>query len=122
MAYNIKVMLPSAKQDSIPTTQKRCVAYDFSCRCKARYVGRTTKRLPDRIKQHIPTNIRTTTTIIREQPPHMSKNSNFKMKSYSALGQHLIKNPECAKAYSDDIFRIIGKARSSYHLSVLQSA
>ena len=49
------------------------------------------------------------------------KNSNSKMKSDSAIGQHLIKNPECAKTYSDDNFRIIGQARSSFHLSVLES-
>ena len=49
------------------------------------------------------------------------KNSNSKMKSDSAIGQHFIKNPECAKTYSDDNFRIIGQARSSVHLSVLES-
>ena len=31
------------------------VVYEFSCRCEARYAGRTTKRLADRIKQHVPT-------------------------------------------------------------------
>ena len=60
-------------------------------------------------------------TIKREQPPRMCKNSNSKMKSDSAIGKHLIKNPECAKTYSDDNFRIIGQARSSLHLSVLES-
>ena len=60
-------------------------------------------------------------TTIREQPPRMCKNSNSKMKSDSAIGQHLIKNPECAKTCSDDNFRIIGQARSSFHLSVLES-
>ena len=39
----------------------------------------------------------------------------------SAIGQHLIANPECAKTYTDDNFRIIRKARSSFHLSVLES-
>ena len=43
------------------------------------------------------------------------------MKSDSAIGQHLITNPECAKTYADDNFRIIGQARSSFHLSVLES-
>ena len=37
------------------------------------------------------------------------------------MGQHLITNPECAKTYTDDNFRIIGQARSSFHLSVLES-
>ena len=51
----------------------------------------------------------------------MCKNSISKMKSDSAIGQHLITNPECAKTYTDDNFRIIGQARSSFHLGVLES-
>ena len=31
------------------------------------------------------------------------------------------KNPDCAKNYNGDMFRIIGKARSSFHLAVLES-
>ena len=121
VVYNTKVMLPSAKKDSVPTTQKSCVVYEFLCRCEARYVGRTTQRLADRIKQHVHTTIRTKRNIIREQPPSMCKNSNSKMKSDSAIEQHLIKNPECAKTYSDDNFRTKGQAKSSFHLSVLES-
>ena len=30
-------------------------------------------------------------------------------------------NPECTKTYTDDNFRIIGQARSSLHLYVLES-
>ena len=121
MVYNTKIMLPSAKTDSVPTTQKSCVVYELSCRCEARYVGRTTERLAGRIKQYVPTSIRKKNIAIREQPPRMCKNSNSKMKSDSAIGQHLIKNPECAKTYSDDNFRVIEQARSSFHLSVLES-
>ena len=42
-----RIMLPSAKKGSVPTTQKCCVVYEFSCRCEARYVGRTTQRVAD---------------------------------------------------------------------------
>ena len=51
----------------------------------------------------------------------MCKNNNPKMTCVSAIGQHLITNPECANIYADDNFRIIGQARSSFHLSVLES-
>ena len=53
VVYNTKVMLPSAKKDSVPTTQKSCAVYEFLCRREARYVGRTTQRLADRITQHV---------------------------------------------------------------------
>ena len=58
VVYNTRVMLPSAKKDCVPTTQKSCAVYEFSCLCEARYVGRTTQRLADRIKQHVPMSIR----------------------------------------------------------------
>ena len=104
-----------------PTTQKSCVVYEFSCRCEARYVGRTTQRLADRIKQHVLTSIRKKSNTVREQPPRLFKNISSKINCESAIGQHLIKNPECAKTYTHDNFRIIWQARSSFHLGVLES-
>ena len=121
VVYTTRVMLPSAKKDSVPTTQKSCVVYEFSCRCEARYVGRTTQRLADRIKQHVPTSIRKKSSTVREQPPRMCKNISYKINCESAIGQHLITNPVCAKIYTDDNFRIIGQARSSFHLGILES-
>ena len=94
---------------------------EFLCRCEARFVGRTTQRLADRIKQHVPTSIRKKNNIVREQPPRICKNINPKTICDSAIGQHPITYPECAKTYTDDSFRIIGQARSSFHLSMLES-
>ena len=51
----------------------------------------------------------------------MCKNISSNDNCESAIGQHLITNPECAKIYTDDNFRIIGQARSSFHLGVLKS-
>ena len=68
VVYSTRAMLPSAKKDSVPTTQKSCVVYDFSCRCEARYVGRTTQRLADRIKQHVPTSIRKKSNTVKPWP------------------------------------------------------
>ena len=89
-------MLPSDRTDSIPTTQKSCVVYEVSCQFEARYVVRTTHRLAERIKLHAPTSIRTKSTT-REQLPRMCRKYNSRIKSDSAIEQHLITNPECAK-------------------------
>ena len=121
MVYNIRAMLPSAKKDCVPTTQKSCVVYEFSCRCEARYVGCTTQRLADRIKQHVPMSIRKKSYAAIEQPPRICKNDNSKINCDSAIRQHLIANPECTKAYTNDNFRIVRQARSSFHSSVLES-
>ena len=78
VVYNTRVMLPSAKKHCVPTTQKSCVVYDCSCRCEARYVGRTTQRLAERIEQHVPTRIRKKSYVAREQPPRICKNNKSK--------------------------------------------
>ena len=65
--------------------------------------------------------IRKKSSTVREQPPRRCKNNNAKINCESAIGQHLITNPECAKTYTDDNFLIIGQARSSFHLTVLSS-
>ena len=97
------------------------LVYEFSCGCEARYVGRTMQRLADRIKQHVPASIRKKSSTVREQPPRMCKNISSKINCESAIGQHLITSPECAKTYTDDNFRTFGQARSSFHLGVLES-
>ena len=120
VVYKTRVILPSIQKDCVPTHQKSLVVYEFSCRCEARYVGRTTQRLEDRIKQHVSTSIRKKVFIEREQPPRGCKTRNARNKCDLAIGQHLLENPDCAKMCNDDKFRIIGQARSSFHLGVLE--
>ena len=114
-------MLQSAKRDSVPTTQESCVVYEFLCQCGAQYVGHTTQRLADRINNMFPMSIRKESSTIREQLPCICKNISSKSNCESAIGQHLIRNSECTKAYTDNNFWIIGQVRSSFHLGVLES-
>ena len=39
----------------------------------------------------------------------------------SAVGVHLLENPECAKMYSNANFEILLTARNSYHLNVVEA-
>ena len=121
IVYSTRRALPSIQKDCVPTKQKSSVIYEFTCQCDSGYVGRTTQRLGDRIKQHVPSNIRNKTAPQREQPPRSCRSRNTVKTSDSAIGQHLLDNPDCEKLYNDDMFRIIGRARSSFHLAVLES-
>ena len=121
MVDSTRSMLPSAKKDSVPTAKKSCVVYEFLRRCEARYVECTTQRLADTIKQNVPTCIRKKSTIVREQPPCLWKNSNSKINCELAIGQHLLTKPEGAETYTDNNFQIIEQARSYFHISVLES-
>ena len=98
VVYNTRVMLPSAKKYCVPTSQKGSVVYEFSCRCNARYVGRTTQRLADRIKQHVPTSIRKKGNTIRKQPPRICKTSNSEIKCKSVT-------PYCKSRMRQNIYR-----------------
>ena len=79
VVYNTRVILPSPKGDGVSTSQKSCVVHEFSCRCEARYVGRTTQRLADRMQQHISMSIRKKSNTAREQPPGIYKNNKSKI-------------------------------------------
>ena len=65
-------------------------------------------------KQHAPKSIKKKSNMVREQPPRMFRNNNPKMTCDSAVGQHLIINPECAKTYTDDDFGSLGKLDSLF--------
>ena len=90
------------------------VVYQYVCRCDCRYVGRTSQRLLDRIKQHIPKAIRNQT-----QPDRDLFQSN--LTSTSAIGQHLLNNEKCASYYDDNQFSILAKGRTLFHLSTLEA-
>ena len=58
VVYKTNQLLPVAIKDVLPALQNSNVIYQFSCHCDSRYVGRTSQRLQDRIKQHVPKSIR----------------------------------------------------------------
>ena len=105
------------------------------CHCDSRYVGYTTQRLQERIKQHVPKAIRQKTTLTPEQGTHRSQpnrtqpnkkskaksKTQFEPESDSAIGQHLLEFHQCARNYSDSQFKILTTARSQFHLSLLEA-
>ena len=43
----------AAKNNVLPANQRSMVIYEYLCHCDKRYVGRTTLKLQERIKQHV---------------------------------------------------------------------
>ena len=87
-------------------------------------MGRTSQRLQQRIKQHVPKTIlqkhisQDRSTLARSCKPIRS----FKTEtSFSAIGQHLLQNPTCAHEYNDNKFSILARGRTSFHLSTLEA-
>ena len=46
-------------KDKVPSHDQSMVVYSFSCCCAAEYIGRTTRRLSQRIREHHPAWLRT---------------------------------------------------------------
>ena len=114
VVFSTRKMFPTVRKDVVPTKQQSMVVYQYVCRCDCRYVGRTSQRLQDRIKQHIPKAIRN-----QAQPNRDLFQSNHT--STSAIGQHLLNNEKCASHYDDNQFSILAKGRTLFHLSTLEA-
>ena len=114
VAFSTRKMLPTVRKDVVPTKQQSMVVYQYVCRCDCRYVGRTSQRLQDRIKQHIP-------KAIRNQAQTNCDLFQSNHTSTSAIGQHLLNNKKCASYYDDDQFSILAKGRTLFHLSTLEA-
>jgi hypothetical protein len=80
-------LLNTNLKDRMPVHDSSMLIYSFVCECSANYVGRTTRRLSQRIAEHVPSRLRT------GQANHMT----------SAIAAHLIDTNHCidpAKAFS----------------------
>ena len=58
IVYSTNELLYATNKDVLPALQKSNVVWQFSCYCDNRYVGHTSQRLQNRIKQHVPKSIR----------------------------------------------------------------
>ena len=83
--------------------------------------GRTLQRLEDRIKQHLSKWIRSRTNATRTQPYKSSKSTTAQPDCDSSIGQHLLKNRECAKNCEDTKFSIPTIACSQLQLRLLEA-
>ena len=90
--------LLAIKKDALPASLLSNVVYNFLCHCYSRYVGRTSQRLQDRICQRVLKFIRTGQIQISSNISTRSGNSLTPvMFRESAIGQHLLDDPICAK-------------------------
>ena len=124
--YSTNELLPATNKDVLPALQKSNVIYQFSCHCNCRYVGRTSQRLQDRIKQHVPKSIRSCSSSQKRFLPARRCKSSTQTNTQSlasdlAIGLYLLQNPTCAQHYDDSRFSILAQGRSPFHLSALEA-
>ena len=92
--FNTRQLLPAIKKDVLPSHHHSNVIYQFLCHCDSRYVGRTSQRLEERIKQHVPKSITNPRTSANRQSLSRSCKNNIRPQQFheSAIGQHLLDN------------------------------
>ena len=107
----------------LPSHHHSYVIYQFLCHCDSRYVGRTSQRLEERIKQHVPRSITNPRASANRQSLSRSCENNTRPQQFheSAIGQHLLDQAQCALYYSNEKFSILARGRSSFHLSALEA-
>ena len=108
------------------------------------YIGRSYRRLEDRISEHIPSSIRkshaqntdpskfnsTEEAIqsiishyrLRSRPKEVVQpiNQIIPSSSKSAIWLHLMENPACAASYVESCFQVLAAGRNKFHVDVLE--
>ena len=57
IVYTIRQLLPAAQKDVLSAFHQSNIVFQFLCHCDSRYMGRTSQRLQQRIRQHVPKTI-----------------------------------------------------------------
>ena len=128
VVYKTNQLLPVANKDVLTALQNSNVIYQFSCLCDSRFVGRTSQKLQDRIKQHVPKSNRYGTSSPKRDLPirkckYFTKPTTQiqSLTHDSAIGLHFLRNLTCAQHYDDNMFSILTKERLPFHLSALEA-
>ena len=106
VVYSANNLLSAIKNNVLSALQKSFyVIYQFSYHCYSQYVGRTSRRLSDRIKLYVSKSICSCSSQKRLLPVHRCKSSaqtkTQSPASDSAIGLHLSRNLTCAQDYDD---------------------
>ena len=102
-------------KDVLPTTSRSNIIYQFTCSCGHTYIGRTSQRLSERMKQHLPDG-----SLKGRGRDAAAKQSD------SAVTKHLKASSACIRDELRTVgntvgFKILAQARSQFHLNTLEA-
>ena len=123
LIFNTRQLLPEIKKDVLPSHHHSNVIYQFVFHYDSRYVGRTSQRLEERIKQHVPRSIANPSSSHNRQSLSCSLKANTRPQKFqkSSIGRYLLDNAQCALHYSNEKFFILARGRSSFYLSAFEA-
>ena len=98
-------------KDPTPPAERCGIIYEFNCACSSTYVGRTSRTLRDRVREHVPRWVRSG----RTQPPRSTN------QPASSITQHLTRCAAADLACLDDYFKIIFSGTPGFRAHVLEA-
>ena len=118
--FTSKPILSHVLKDHIPTEDTSLVIYQFECCCESNYVGKTRRRLIDRMKEHIPACVKNHYA----KTPDCDYKENITLvraAAKSAIAHHLLENKNCGLKFSECKFSIVRKCRSPFEMDVFET-
>ena len=110
----------AANKDPIPTFNKSMVVYQFNCHCDSDYIGQTSRRFNERLKEHVPKCVRMFLNNSSNDYKNSKTLTNAAKKS--SIAKHLLENKDsCGKNYNNSMFKIIRSCRTLYQLRVTEA-
>ena len=137
--FTSRQMFSTSKKDVLPAEKISNVIYLFTCECGHRYVGKTTQRMEERVKQHVPNELvkhvaqPDGNVTLRRRPGRPRKSAGEQKpdtggiagaKSDTSITKHLKASRACLQAVCRDHmsrFRIVARGRSKAHLNSLEA-
>jgi hypothetical protein len=118
--FTSPVNFSPAIKDHIPMLNKSTVIYRFQCHCGNDYVGKTSRRFVDRIKEHVPACVRR--FLVDPFDNYKQDNALCNASTKSSVAKHLLDNVHtCGKKYSVENFRILRSCKTDFHLKVCEA-
>ena len=109
-----------ALKDPIPLLDKSMVVYRFKCCCDNDYIGQTSRRFGERIKEHVPKCVRK--FIANQNGDGNQTNAVKNASKKSSIAKHLVQNAEqCGQYFEDGWFEVIRICRTQFELRVSEA-
>ena len=101
--FTTKPLITPGGKDPISNLNKSMVIYQFSCFCKASYIGLTTRQLRKRIKEHIPKSVGNFCLSEKKNDILIKVHNASKRLS---IAENLVNNPKYANSHNLNRFKI----------------
>ena len=118
VVFTSKPLLTPGGKDPVSNLNKSMVIYQYSCCCKASYIGLKIRHLRKKIKQHVLKRVKIYCFLDKkDDKPVKVLNASER----SSIAELLVKNSTCANSYNLNGFKIIKTCSNVFDLIKLEA-